>query len=281
MNESAAPPPRPTAAVPRPERARGGTAPWFNRHGVWAIYRFEMARALRTLWQSLVTPVITTSLYFIVFGAAIGSRMSEIDGVDYGAFIVPGLIMLSLFTQSIFNASFGIFFPKFTGTIYELLSAPISPFETVIGYVGAAATKSIVLGLVILGTAAFFVPIQILHPGWMIAFLVLISVTFCLFGFIIGVWGQNFEQIQFIPMLIVTPLTFLGGAFYSLDMLGEPWRTITYFNPVVYLISGFRWSFYGQGDVSVEISLAATMSFFLVCLAIVWWMFRTGYRLKT
>src|SRR5687768_2717548 len=192
------------------------SAPWFNRHGTWAIYRFEMARALRTLWQSLVTPVITTSLYFIVFGAAIGSRMSEIDGIDYGAFIVPGLIMLSLFTQSIFNASFGIFFPKFTGTIYELLSAPISPLETVIGYVGAAATKSIALGLIILATAALFVPIQILHPGWMIAFLVLIAVTFCLFGFIIGIWGQNFEQIQFIPMLIVTPLTFLGGAFYSI-----------------------------------------------------------------
>ncbi|HEX8528355.1 ABC transporter permease [Allosphingosinicella sp.] len=252
-----------------------------NVHGTWAIYRFEMARALRTLWQSLVTPVITTSLYFIVFGAAIGSRMTEIDGVAYGAFIVPGLIMLSLFTQSIFNASFGIFFPKFTGTIYELLSAPISPMETVIGYVGAAATKSIVLGLVILGTAAFFVPLEIQHPFWMIAFLVLIAVTFCLFGFIIGIWGQNFEQIQFIPMLIVTPLTFLGGAFYSLDMLAEPWRTITYFNPVVYLISGFRWSFYGQGDVGVEISLGATLGFFFLCLAIVGWMFRTGYRLKT
>ncbi|MGQ0588980.1 MAG: ABC transporter permease [Sphingosinicella sp.] len=253
----------------------------FNLYGTWAIYRFEMARALRTLWQSLVTPVITTSLYFIVFGAAIGSRMTEIGGVPYGAFIVPGLIMLSLFTQSIFNASFGIFFPKFTGTIYELLSAPVSPLETVIGYVGAAATKSIVLGLVILLTAAFFVPLQILHPFWMIAFLVLISVTFCLFGFIIGVWGQNFEQIQFVPMLIVTPLTFLGGAFYSIDMLGEPWRTATLFNPVVYLISGFRWAFYGQGDVGVELSLGATLGFFFLCLAIVFWMFRTGYRLKT
>ncbi len=253
----------------------------FNLYGTWAIYRFEMARALRTLWQSLVTPVITTSLYFIVFGAAIGSRMTEIDGVPYGAFIVPGLIMLSLFTQSIFNASFGIFFPKFTGTIYELLSAPISPLETVIGYVGAAATKSIVLGLVILATAAFFVPIEIRHPLWMVAFLVLISVTFCLFGFIIGVWGKDFEQIQFVPMLIVTPLTFLGGAFYSLDMLGEPWRTITYFNPVVYLIDGFRWSFYGTADVGVEISLAATLGFFFLCLAIVAWMFKTGYRLKT
>ncbi|MBX3561610.1 MAG: ABC transporter permease [Sphingomonas sp.] len=252
-----------------------------NLYGIWAIYRFEMARALRTLWQSLVTPVITTSLYFIVFGAAIGSRMTEIDGVPYGAFIVPGLIMLSLFTQSIFNASFGIFFPKFIGTIYELLSAPISPLETVIGYVGAAATKSIVLGLVILGTAAFFVPLQIVHPLWMMAFLVLTATTFSLFGFIIGIWGKNFEQIQFVPMLVVTPLTFLGGAFYSLEMLGEPWRTITFFNPVVYLISGFRWSFYGTSDVGVEISLAATLGFFFLCLAIIAWMFKTGYRLKT
>jgi len=255
----------------------------FNLYGTWAIYRFEMARALRTLWQSLVTPVITTSLYFVVFGAAIGHNIqaSQTGGVPYGAFIVPGLIMLSLFTQSIFNASFGIFFPKFTGTIYELLSAPVSPFEAVLGYVGAAATKSIVLGLVILGTAAFFVPIQILHPFWMAAFLVLIAVTFCLFGFIIGVWGKNFEQIQFIPMLIVTPLTFLGGAFYSTTMLGEPWRTITLFNPVVYLISGFRWSFYGVGDVSVAISLGATLGFLFLCLAVVGWMFKTGYRLKT
>ena len=253
----------------------------FNRHGVWAIYRFEMARAIRTIWQSLITPVITTSLYFIVFGAAIGSRMTEVDGVAYGAFIVPGLIMLSLFTQSIFNASFGIFFPKFIGTIYELLSAPISPVETVIGYVGAAATKSIVLGLVILATAACFVPIRIDHPLWMAAFLVLIASTFCLFGFIIGVWGKNFEQIQFIPMLIVTPLTFLGGAFYSVNMLGEPWRTITLFNPVVYLISGFRWSFYSTSDVAVGVSLGATLAFFFICLAIVAWMFRTGYRLKT
>ena len=255
----------------------------FNLYGTWAIYRFEMARALRTLWQSLVTPVITTSLYFVVFGAAIGGNIqaSATGGVPYGAFIVPGLIMLSLFTQSIFNASFGIFFPKFTGTIYELLSAPISPFETVIGYVGAAATKSLVLGLIILLTAAFFVPIRIDHPFWMIAFLVLIAVTFCLFGFIIGIWGQNFEQIQFIPMLVVTPLTFLGGAFYSITMLGEPWRTITLFNPVVYLISGFRWSFYGVGDVSVGLSLGATLGFLFLCLAIVGWMFRTGYRLKT
>jgi ABC-2 type transport system permease protein len=252
-----------------------------NLYGVWAIYRFEMARAIRTLWQSLVTPVITTSLYFIVFGAAIGSRMTEVDGIAYGAFIVPGLIMLSLFTQSIFNASFGIFFPKFIGTIYELLSAPISPVETVIGYVGAAATKSIVLGLVILATAAFFVPIRIDHPFWMAVFLILIASTFCLFGFIIGIWGKNFEQIQFIPMLIVTPLTFLGGAFYSVNMLAEPWRTVTLFNPVVYLISGFRWSFYSTSDVAVGISLAATLAFFILCLAIVAWMFRTGYRLKT
>ena len=252
-----------------------------NIYGVWAIYRFEMARAIRTLWQSLITPVITTSLYFVVFGAAIGSRLTQVGGVPYGAYIVPGLIMLSLFTQSIFNASFGIYFPKFTGTIYELLSAPVSPFETVLGYVGAAATKSIVLGLVILATAAFFVPIQILHPLWMIAFLLLIATTFSLFGFIIGIWGQNFEQIQFVPMLIVTPLTFLGGAFYSVDMLAEPWRTVTRFNPVVYLISGFRWSFYGTADVPVEISLGATAAFMLVCLVIITWMFRTGYRLKS
>jgi ABC-2 type transport system permease protein len=253
----------------------------FNRHGVWAIYRFEMARALRTLWQSLVTPVITTSLYFVVFGAAIGSRMTQVQDVPYGAFIVPGLIMLSLFTQSIFNASFGIFFPKFTGTIYEILSAPISPLEIVIGYVGAAATKSVALGLVILATAAFFVPMQILHPFWMVGFLVLIATTFSLFGFIIGIWGKNFEQIQFVPMLIVTPLTFLGGAFYSVDMLPEPWRTATLFNPVVYLISGFRWSFYGVGDVAVGISLAATLGFLLLCLAVVAWIFKTGYRLKS
>lgn len=257
------------------------SATGFNRYGVWAIYRFEMARALRTLWQSLVTPVITTSLYFVVFGAAIGSRMTEVQDVPYGAFIVPGLIMLSLFTQSIFNASFGIFFPKFTGTIYEILSAPISPLEIVLGYVGAAATKSVALGLVILATAAFFVPIQILHPVWMIGFLVLIATTFSLFGFIIGVWGKNFEQIQFVPMLIVTPLTFLGGAFYSVDMLPEPWRTATLFNPIVYLISGFRWSFYGVGDVPVGISLAATLGFLLICLAVVAWIFKTGYRLKS
>ena len=216
----------------------------FNRHGVWAIYKFELARAVRTVWQSLVAPVITTSLYFVVFGAAIGSRMTEVNGVPYGAFIVPGLIMLSLFTESISNASFGIYFPKFTGTIYELLSAPISYLEIVIAYVGAAATKSIVLGLVILATASLFVPIKILHPLWMIAFLLLTATTFSLFGFIIGLWAKGFEQLQFIPMLVVTPLTFLGGAFYSIDMLPPAWRTVTLFNPVVYLISGFRWSFY-------------------------------------
>jgi ABC-2 type transport system permease protein len=253
----------------------------FNKYGVWAIYKFEMSRALRTLWQSLVTPVITTSLYFVVFGAAIGSRMTEVDGVAYGAFIVPGLIMLSLFTESIFNASFGIYFPKFTGTIYELLSAPVSYLEIVLGYVGAAATKSIILGLIILTTASMFVSIKILHPGWMIAFLVLTATTFSLFGFIIGVWANSFEQLQFIPMLIITPLTFLGGAFYSINMLPPAWRTATLFNPVVYLISGFRWSFYESSDVSVAVSLAMTLAFFVICLAVVGWIFRTGYRLKT
>ncbi len=252
----------------------------FNGYGVWAIYRFEMARALRTIWQSLVTPVITTALYFVVFGSAIGSRMTEIDGVPYGAFIVPGLIMLSLFTQSIFNASLGIYFPKFTGTIYELLSAPVSPLEIVLAYVGAAATKSAVLGLIILATAAFFVPLQILHPVEMLAFLILISTTFSLFGFIIGVWANGFEQLQMIPMLVVTPLTFLGGSFYSIDMLPEAWRTVTLFNPVVYLISGFRWTFYGSGDVGIGVSLGATLGFLLICLVVVGWIFRTGYRLK-
>jgi ABC-2 type transport system permease protein len=253
----------------------------FNRHGVWAIYKFEIARALRTLLQSVVTPVITTSLYFVVFGAAIGSRVTEVGGVAYGAFIVPGLIMLSLFTQSISNGSFGIYFPKFTGTIYELLSAPISYVEIVIAYVGAAATKSILLGLIILATASFFVSIQILHPLWMIAFLALTAATFSLFGFIIGLWAKSFEQLQFVPLLIVTPLTFLGGAFYSIDMLPPMWRTVTLFNPVVYLISGFRWSFYGISDVKVEVSLAMTLGFFLVCLGIVGWIFKTGYRLKS
>jgi ABC-2 type transport system permease protein len=252
----------------------------FNRHAVWAIYRFEMHRAMRTVWQSLATPVITTSLYFVVFGAAIGSRISEVDGVPYGAFIVPGLIMLSLFTESIFNASFGIFFPRFTGTIYEVLSAPVSYLEIVLAYVGAAASKSVILGLVILATATLFVPIDIQHPFWMVAFLVMTAATFSLFGFITGVWAKTWEHLQFIPMLIVTPLTFLGGAFYSIDMLPGAWRTVTLFNPVVYLISGFRWSFYGTSDVSVEVSLLATLVFFFACLAVVGWIFRTGYRLK-
>lgn len=256
-------------------------APAFNFYAVWAIYKFEVSRALRTIWQSLATPVITTSLYFVVFGAAIGSRITTVDGVSYGAFIVPGLIMLSLFTESIFNASFGIHFPKFTGTIYELLSAPVSAMETVLAYVGAAATKSVVLGVVIMITASLFVPLEIRHPFAMIAFLVLTAATFSLFGFIIGIWAENFEQIQIIPMLIVTPLTFLGGAFYSINMLPPAWRTVTLFNPVVYLISGFRWSFYGKADVDVGISLAATLGFFAVCLVIVGWIFKTGYRLKT
>jgi ABC-2 type transport system permease protein len=253
----------------------------FNRHGVWAIYKFEMARALRTLLQSVLTPVITTSLYFVVFGAAIGSRMTEVHGVPYGAFIVPGLIMLSLFMESLSNASFGIYFPKFTGTIYELLSAPVSSLEMVLAFVGAATTKSIALGLIILATAAFYIPIQILHPMWMVGFLVLTAATFSLFGFILGIWANSFEQLQFIPMLVMTPLTFLGGAFYSIDMLPPAWRTVTLLNPVVYLISGFRWSFYGTSDVSVATSLGATMGFFLTCLAVVVWIFRTGYRLKT
>ena len=253
----------------------------FNRYGVWAIYRFEMARALRTLWQSLVTPVITTSLYFVVFGAAIGSRISEVDGVAYGAFIVPGLIMLSLLTQSISNASFGIYFPRFTGTIYEILSAPIAPLEIVTSYVGAAATKSLILGLIILATAGLFVPLRIEHPVWMLFFLVLTAVTFSLFGFIIGIWADGFEKLQLVPLLIVTPLTFLGGSFYSIDMLPPIWRTITLFNPVVYLVSGFRWSFYGIADVAVGISLAMTLLFLAACLVAVHWIFKTGYRLKT
>ena len=255
--------------------------PAFNRYGVWAIYRFEMARWLRTVWQSLAAPVITTSLYFVVFGAAIGSRISEVDGVAYGAFIVPGLIMLALFTQSISNAAFGIYFPKFTGTIYELLSAPVSYFEILLAYVGAAATKSVVLGLVILATASLFVPIRILHPLWMVAFLLLTAVTFSLFGFIVGVWAKGFEQLQFIPLLVVTPLTFLGGAFYSVEMLPPAWRTLALFNPVVYLISGFRWSFYGTADVGVGVSLAATLGFLLLCAAAIGWIFKTGYRLKS
>ena len=254
--------------------------PFMNWHGIWAIYRFEMARALRTLWQSLVTPVLTTSLYFIVFGGAIGSRMQQVGGVGYGSFIVPGLIMLSLLTQSISNASIGIYFPKFTGTIYELLSAPVSAMEMVIGYVGAATTKSVILGLIILATASFFVDLRIEHPLAMIAFLVLTAVAFSLFGFIIGVWANGFEQLNFVPALLITPLTFLGGAFYSIDMLPEPWRTVSLFNPVVYLISGFRWSFFGQGDVAVGISLAVTAGFLAACLIVIALIFKTGWRMK-
>jgi len=253
----------------------------FNVHGVRALYQLEMARALRTIFQSLLTPVITTSLYFVVFGAAIGTRMSEVHGVPYGAFIVPGLVMLSLFTESLSNAAFGIYFPKFTGTIYEVLSAPVSPFEIVLAYVGAAATKSIALGCVILATASLYIPLQVVHPFWMVGFLVLTAATFSLFGFVIGIWARSFEQLQFIPMLVMTPLSFLGGAFYSIDMLPPAWRTVTLFNPVVYLISGFRWSFFGTADVSVELSLAMTLAFFLSCLGIVTWIFRTGYRLKS
>ncbi len=251
-----------------------------NLYAVRAIYKFEMARTFRTLLQSIVSPVVSTSLYFVIFGGAIGSRIAEIDGVTYGAFIVPGLIMLSLLTQSISNASFGIYFPKFVGTIYEILSAPISSLEIAAGYVGAAATKSIMLGLITLGTAAVFVPLHIEHPVWMLAFLVLTAVTFSLFGFIIGIWARNFEQLQLIPLLIVTPLAFLGGSFYSIDMLPPLWRTISLANPVVYLVSGFRWSFFGTADVRIEISLAITLLFLVICLAIVTWIFRTGYRLK-
>ncbi|UZK68061.1 ABC transporter permease [Sphingomonas sp. S1-29] len=251
-----------------------------NLHGVAAIYRFEMARFGRTFWQSIVTPVITTALYFIVFGGAIGSRMEAIDGVGYGSFIVPGLIMLTLLTQSLSNASFGIYFPKFTGTIYELLSAPVSTFELLLGYVGAAASKSMLIGLIILATSTFFVDLRIEHPAMMVAFLILTSVTFSLFGFIIGIWAKGFEQLSLVPALLITPLTFLGGAFYSIDMLPEPWRTVSLFNPVVYLVSGFRWSFFGQGDVSVWLSLGVTFAFLLGCAALVGWMFKTGYRLK-
>jgi len=253
----------------------------FNARGVWAIYKFEMHRFRRTLWTGLAVPVITTSLYFVVFGAAIGSRMTELNGIPYGSFIVPGLMMLSLFTESIFNASFGIHMPRFTGTIYELLSAPLSAFETVLGYVGAAATKSMIVALVILATANLFVDVTIAHPVAMIAYLVLVAATFCLFGFIVGIWAKGFEQLQVIPLLVVTPLTFLGGAFYSVDMLAEPWRTITFFNPVVYLINGFRWTFFGTADVPVAWSMAATLGFFLLCLLAVAWIFRTGYRLKS
>ena len=252
-----------------------------NLYAVRAIYRFEMARTRRTLLQSIVSPVISTSLYFVVFGAAIGSRIQQVGGVSYGSFIVPGLIMLSLLTQSISNASFGIYFPRFTGTIYELLSAPVSYFEIVVSYVGAAATKSILLGLIILGTAALFVPLSIAHPLWMALFLVLTGVTFSLLGFIIGVWADGFEKLTLVPLLIVTPLTFLGGSFYSIDMLPPIWQKVTLANPVVYLVSGFRWSFYGIADVNVGVSLGMTVVFLAIFLAIVAWIFRTGYRLKS
>ncbi|MCA1653437.1 MAG: ABC transporter permease [Sphingomicrobium sp.] len=251
-----------------------------SAHSVAAIYRFEMARAQRTLWQSLVAPVITTALYFVVFGSAIGSRMSAMNGVQFGSFIVPGLILLSVFMQSIFNASFGIYFPKFTGTIYELLSAPVSSLETVLAYVGAAVTKSVVLALVTLATATLFVSVRINHPLLMILFLLAITTAFCLLGFVIGIWAKNFEQLQIVPMLIVTPLTFLGGAFYSVTALAEPWRTVTLFNPVVYLVSGFRWTFYSKADVPVWGSVAVMAAIIGICLVAISWIFRTGYRLK-
>jgi ABC-2 type transport system permease protein len=252
-----------------------------NRRAVYAIYVFEMSRWGRTLLQSIVSPVISTSLYFVVFGAAIGTRIAEIEGVAYGSFIVPGLIMLLLLTQSVANASFGIYFPRFTGTIYEILSAPISPLEIVLGYVGAAATKSVILGLIVLATAGLFVPIRIDYPLWMLGFLLLTALTFSLLGFIIGIWADGFEKLQVVPLLVITPLTFLGGTFYSIDVLPPLWRTVTLFNPVVYLVSGFRWSFYGVADVAVGISLAMTLLFLALCLGAIWWIFRTGYRLKT
>lgn len=251
-----------------------------NINAIKAIYRFEMARTKRTLFQSIVAPVISTSLYFLVFGSAIGSRIQDVDGVSYGAFIVPGLIMLSLLTQSVANASFGIYFPKFTGTIYELLSAPISSFEIVLGYVGAATTKSVILGLIILATAGLFVPLQIAHPFWMILFLVLTSITFSLFGFIIGIWADNFEQLQIVPLIFITPLVFLGGTFYSVSMLPPFWQNVTLFNPVLYLISGFRWSFYEIADVSMVTSVATICGFLAICLLTVWWIFKTGYQVK-
>ena len=252
-----------------------------NLHGIRAIYRFEMARTFRTVLQSIAAPVLTTSLYFIVFGKAIGSRMGDIDNISYGAFIIPGLVMLSLLTESISNASFGIYMPKWAGTIYELLSAPVSWVEVLIGYVGAAATKSVMLGLLIMGTARLFVPYEIAHPFWLIAILLLTAVTFSLFGFIIGLWADNFQKLQVVPLLIVTPLTFLGGAFYSINMLPPLWQTITLFNPVVYLISGFRWAFYGVADVHIGVSVGVTICFLLVCLTFVWWVFKTGYKLRS
>jgi len=251
-----------------------------NIYAIKSIYQFEMARTWRTLMQSIASPILSTSLYFVVFGAAIGSRMGDIDGISYGAFIIPGLIMLSLLSESISNASFGIYMPRFSGTIFEVLSAPISYYEIVIGYVGAAATKSIILGILILVTARLFVAYEILHPVWMLAFLVLTSVTFSLFGFIIGIWADGFEKLQIVPMMIITPLTFLGGSFYSISMLPPIWQKITLFNPVVYLISGFRWSFYGAADVNVVISVGMTFLFLIICMVIVWWIFKTGYRIK-
>ena len=252
-----------------------------NFQAILAIYRFEMARTGRTLLQSVVSPVLSTSLYFVVFGTAIGSRIQEVDGIAYGAFIVPGLIMLTVLTQSTTNASFGIYFPKFIGTIYELLSAPVSFVEIVVGYVGAAATKSLMIGLIILATSWLFVPIQVNHPIWMLVFLILTCVSFSLFGFIIGIWAQNFEQLQLVPLLVITPLVFLGGSFYSISMLPPVWQTITLFNPVVYLVSGFRWSFFGTADVGVALSLFMILLFLAICLAIVWWIFKTGYRIKS
>ena len=251
-----------------------------NWHAIRAIYRFEMARTFRTLTQSIAAPVISTSLYFVVFGAAIGSRMGDIDGISYGAFIIPGLIMLSLLNESISNAAFGIYMPKWSGTIYELLSAPVSSMEVVMGYVGAAASKSVLLGLLILATARLFVPYEIAHPVWMLCFLLLTALTFSLFGFIIGLWADNFQKLQVVPLMVVTPLTFLGGAFYSINMLPPVWQKIALFNPVVYLISGFRWSFYGVADVNVAISVAAILGFLALCLGAVWWIFRSGWKLK-
>ncbi len=251
-----------------------------NLHGIRAIYLYEMARAWRTLAQSIASPILSTTLYFVVFGAAIGSRMGDIDGIAYGAFIIPGLLMLSLLSESISNASFGIYFPKFTGTIYEILSAPVSALEIVIGFVGAAASKSVILGVLILLTARLFVDYEIVHPVWMVAFLLLTAVTFSLFGFIIGLWADDFQKLQIIPLMVIMPLTFLGGAFYSIDMLPEPWQTVSLFNPVVYLISGFRWSFYGVADVNVFVSFGMICFFLLACLLIIAWIFRTGYRLK-
>jgi ABC-2 type transport system permease protein len=251
-----------------------------NLYAVAAIYTFEMARTWRTIMQSIISPVVSTSLYFVVFGSAIGSRIEQVDGVSYGAFLVPGLIMLSVLTQSVSNASFGIYFPKFTGTIYELLSAPVSFLEIVLGYVGAAATKSIIIGAIILATAGLFVPLHIAHPVWMVAFLCLSSISFSLFGFVIGIWADSFEKLQLIPLLVITPLIFLGGSFYSISMLPEIWQTITLFNPVVYLISGFRWSFFGTADVSIGASLCMIMLFLAICLGAVWWIFKTGYKIK-